>query len=111
MPIPASPADAAPAAAPAPAPLGVLLRPNPDLARPLRYEITARPSDPDPDRLVSFARHVALGMAIGGVVGFAYGMTERDNDAFGLSPVIETVIGVGLGGYAGTGLFLLKDLR
>jgi hypothetical protein len=61
--------------------------------------------------LVSFARHAALGMAIGGVVGFAYGMTERDNDAFGLSPVIETIIGVGVGGFAGTGLFLVKDLR
>ncbi|HEX8319212.1 hypothetical protein [Longimicrobium sp.] len=78
------------------------------MARPNRYELT-RPSDPD--RLVSFARHAALGMAIGGVVGFAYGMTERDNDAFGLSPVIETIIGVGVGGFAGTGLFLVKDLR
>ncbi|HZG42039.1 MAG TPA: hypothetical protein VEY93_03680 [Longimicrobium sp.] len=87
----------------------MLLRPNPDLALPLRYEITARPSDPD--RLVSFARHAALGTAIGGVVGFAWGMTNRDNDAFGLSPTIETIIGVGVGGFAGTGLFLVKDLR
>jgi hypothetical protein len=93
-----------------PAALGPLLRPPVKAARPpLRYEITALQGDPS--RIVSLTRHVTVGVAIGGILGFAYGMTQRDNDAFGLSPVIETAIGLGVGGFAGTGLFLVKDLR
>ena len=100
MTLPAPPAGA-------PAPLSALLRPPAEAAQPpLRYEITAVQADPSP--LVSFVRHVAVGMAVGGTLGFAYGLTGLDNNALGLSPVIETIIGAGLGGYAGAGVYLVK---
>lgn len=49
-------------------------------------------------------------MAIGGAAGLAYGLVQGD-DALGLSPVIETAIGVGVGFYVGTGVDLLRSRR
>ncbi|MBW3654669.1 MAG: hypothetical protein KY444_01075 [Gemmatimonadetes bacterium] len=103
MPLPAPPAEA-------PAASSALLRPPVEAARPpLHYEITALQGSRS--RLRPFDRYLAVGMAIGGTLGFAYGMTQRDTDAFGLSPVIETAIGAGIGGYAGAALYLMKSTR
>jgi hypothetical protein len=76
---------------------------------PLRYEITALQGSRPRGR--TFGRYVTVGMAIGGTLGFAYGMTQRDDNALGLSPVIETIIGGGIGGYAGAALYLMKSTR
>jgi hypothetical protein len=87
--------------------LRTLLHPPVEAARPpLRYEITAlQGSRP---LLRTFDRYILVGMAIGGTVGYGYGMTQRDNDAFGLSPVLETIVGGGIGGYAGAAVYLMK---
>jgi hypothetical protein len=61
----------------------------------------------------SWKRHVAVGMAVGGAAGLAWGIIEASDgeNVFGLSPVIETAIGIGVGGYAGTALYLARSIR
>ncbi len=52
-------------------------------------------------------------MAVGGTAGLVWGLTEASGDAnvFGLSPAIETAIGMGAGHYAGTAAYLVRSLR
>ncbi|CAA9314286.1 MAG: hypothetical protein AVDCRST_MAG68-1461 [uncultured Gemmatimonadetes bacterium] len=64
------------------------------------------------DGVQSWGRHVAVAMAVGGAVGLAWGLTQTgDENVFGLSPVIETVIGIGVGLYAGTAVYLVQSVR
>lgn len=103
QPFPGSPARA-------PAASGAPLRPALEAARPpLRYEITALQGSRPRGR--TFGRYVTIGAAIGATIGLAYGMTQRDNDALGLSPVLETIVGGGIGGYAGAGVYLMRSTR
>jgi len=63
-------------------------------------------------RTESWPRHLAVGMAAGGAAGLVWGLTRLgDENVFGLSPVIETAIGIGVGGYAGTAVYLVRRLR
>jgi hypothetical protein len=93
-----------------PSPLGLRAEAAPlldtALDPPARYEVPiVRPP--------SWKRHVAVGMAVGGAAGLAWGIIEATDgeNVFGLSPVIETVIGIGIGGYAGTALYFARSIR
>lgn len=57
-------------------------------------------------------RYSNWGLVIGGAAGLAYGLATDDNNAFlDLSPMIETVIGAGIGAVVGTAVFLVKWVR
>lgn len=85
------------AAAAAPAPMPALLRPP------------AVPT-PEPAAPLPLGRYATRGMIIGGAAGLVYGLAAGD-DTFGLSPVIETAIGVGIGFYVGAAIDLVRSLR
>lgn len=56
-------------------------------------------------------RYAKWGMLIGGAAGLGYGLATDEGGLFDLSPVLETVIGVGIGLYSGGALDLLHSLR
>ena len=67
---------------------------------------------PPADRPQSWKRHVTVGMVAGGAAGLVWGLTQTgDENVFGLSPVIETAIGVGVGFYAGSAVYLVRSMR
>ena len=75
-----------------------------------------RPSTPSTElpgehrRPIRLDRYTYWGMGIGGAGGLAYGLVEGD-DTFGLSPVIEMVIGAGIGFYVGAAADIVRSLR
>lgn len=49
----------------------------------------------------TIGRYAAIGALAGGAVGLGYGLAHKDEDAFGLNPVLPAAIGAGIGFYAG----------
>lgn len=90
---------------PRPAPSWSAAVPIPPALRPPESAATAPPLRSMAAR--PFGRYTTWGMVIGGAVGLAYGVAQGD-DAFGLSPVIETAIGIGIGFYAGAAVDLVR---
>ncbi|HEV3052004.1 MAG TPA: hypothetical protein VGX50_16970 [Longimicrobium sp.] len=83
-------------------PLPPALRPPPIAA--------SAASPPQAVTSVRLGRYATWGMVIGGAVGLAYGVAQGD-DTFGLSPVIEMAIGIGVGFYAGAAMDLVRSVR
>ena len=72
--------------------------------------VTALPAPPA--ALARWRWYSTWGVAIGGAVGLAYGLATDDDSAFlDLSPVIEMVIGAGIGFFAGTAVYLVDSAR
>jgi hypothetical protein len=55
-------------------------------------------------------RYAAWGALGGGAIGLAYGLSQDDN-ALGLSPVIEMAIGLGAGFFLGLAVDVVRGLR
>ena len=60
--------------------------------------------------LYRIGRYAAIGALAGGVVGFGYGLTHEDEDAFGMNPLLPAVIGAGMGFYAGWAVDIVRGL-
>lgn len=94
-------------ARPAPPPSAGM--PIPPALRPPRSAVAAAPP-PHPAAGRPLGRYTTWGMVIGGAAGLAYGVAYGD-DAFELSPVIETAIGIGVGFYIGAAADIVRSLR
>ena len=55
-------------------------------------------------------RYATWGAVVGGVAGLGYGLVAG-NDAFDLSPVIETAVGIGVGFYIGMAADVIHAMR
>lgn len=56
-------------------------------------------------------RHAWWGLGIGAAAGLAWGLSNEDQDVFGLSPVLETTIGAGVGFLVGGAVDVVRTLR
>lgn len=65
---------------------------------------------PAPGAAALAGRYAAWGAVAGGAIGLAYGLTE-DDDALGLSPVLEMGIGAGAGFFLGLAVDVVRRLR